>query len=394
MRTPVLLFVWLIAGCTESETPIDPGNDTDPDPEEREGSGEFSVALESVATGLRAPVYVTSLPGDDRLFVVEQDGTIAIIEDDEVLPTHFLDIQDRVSCCGERGLLGLAFHPDYASNGYFYVNYTDEEGGDTRVERYSVTADPNVADPSSGLLILTIEQPQSNHNGGQVEFGPDGMLYIALGDGGGRGDPDDNGQDLTSLLGKMLRIDVDNGSPYAIPADNPFIDDENARPEIWAWGLRNPWRFAIDGPGGRFYIADVGQSQLEEINVVPLDEGGLNFGWNTMEGTSCYEASSCDEEGLTLPVLEYDHGEGCSITGGLVYRGSAIPEMAGHYVYADYCSGWLRSFLMNDDGPTMEREWTEVQQLSTVTSFGRDANGEIYVMSGGAGELFRIVPRE
>jgi hypothetical protein len=278
------------------------------------------------------------------------------------------------------------------------VNYTAEgDGGDTRVERYRVSSDPTRADPSSAFLILEVEQPESNHNGGHVEFGPDGMLYIGLGDGGGSNDQFGNGQNRGTLLGTILRIDVDGGSPYAIPSNNPFVSTTGARPEIWAYGLRNPWRFSIDPADSRIYIGDVGQSALEEIDVAPLSAGGLNYGWNIMEGKSCFRATSCNMDGLTLPVLEYGHNQGCSVTGGLVYRGTAIPGLVGHYVYSDYCGAWLRSFLMEESGPTHEKNWDEVQNLDAVTSFGRDGAGEILVLtvdSEGGGELFRVIPRQ
>jgi len=257
---------------------------------------------------------------------------------------------------------------------------TTDVGGDTRVERDRGGGDPDVADPASALEILSVDQPFANHNGGQIVFGPDGMLYVALGDGGGGGDPERNGQDLSTLLGSLLRIDVDGGVPYAVPPDNPFVGQAGAREEIWAYGLRNPWRFDFDGADGRLYIADVGQNALEEVNAVPGDEGGVNYGWSVMEGRACFRPSNgCDQDGLTLPVVQYGHDQGCSVTGGVAYRGSALPRIQGHYFYSDFCSGWIRSFVLVDGEATEEREW-ETESLGRVVSFGEDAQGEMYLV--------------
>lgn len=345
-----------------------------------ESTGPQALAVTEVARGLDSPVHLTSPSGDARLFVVEQSGRIRIIENGRLSPTPFLDIRDRLASGGERGLLGLAFHPQYASNGYFFVNYTDREG-DTRIERYRVTSGRNVADPRSATLLLTIKQPYSNHNGGLVAFGPDGMLYIGMGDGGSGGDPQGNGQNARSLLGKLLRIDVDHaegGRPYAIPRDNPRGE---LAPEAWALGLRNPWRFSWDSATSLLYIADVGQNQWEEVNVTRASDAGLNYGWNRMEGRHCFRLPVCREAGLTLPAVEYDHSIGCSITGGYVYRGRAIPELVGHYVYSDWCGGWLRSFKYVNGTATERRVWP-MQSLGSVTSFGVGADGELYVMNG------------
>ncbi|HXV87018.1 MAG TPA: PQQ-dependent sugar dehydrogenase [Gemmatimonadales bacterium] len=347
------------------------------------------IALEVVASGLASPVHASAPAGDPRLFVVEQAGRIRVIENGQVRSAPFLDITDRVLDGGERGLLSVAFHPDYAANGLVYVNYTDNQG-DTRVERYTRSADPNRLDTASAMLILTVDQPFANHNGGHQMFGPDGMFYIGLGDGGSGGDPRGNGQNLNALLGKLLRIDVDGGSPYVIPADNPFAGQAGRRGEIWAYGLRNPWRFAFDPVDRLLYIADVGQARWEEVNAMPQDQPAVNYGWNTMEASVCYGAASCNRTGLTLPVLEYDHGEGCSVTGGAVYRGQAIPGLAGHYLYADYCGGWLRSFRYHDGRATDRREW-DVGPLTAVSSFGHDAAGELYVLSR-SGTIYRIIP--
>ncbi len=351
-------------------------------------TGQVRLDTQVVASGLTAPLYLTAPTGDPRLFVVEQLGRIRVIEGGALRPTPFLDISNRVSYGGERGLLSVAFHPDYATNGYFYVDYTDP-AGDTRVERYRVSSDPNVADPASAKLILLVDQPYANHNGGLVVFGPDGKLYVGLGDGGSGGDPQGNGQNRGTLLGKLLRIDVDAGDPYAVPADNPFVGVSGARGEIWAYGLRNPWRFAFDRAGGMLYIADVGQSSQEEVDVVPATHGGLNFGWNIMEGDECYGAASCNRSGLTLPVLAYGHSDGCSITGGYAYRGQQIPSLQGHYFYSDYCTGWLKSFRF-DGAIKDQRAWG--LGLGSVLSFGEDATGELYVLSAN-GKVYRLVSR-
>jgi glucose/arabinose dehydrogenase len=341
-----------------------------------------------VAEGLASPVYLTSPASDPRLFIVEQPGRVRIVASGQLLPTPFLDLTGRVRSGGERGLLSLAFHPDYASNRFLYVNYTDVNGN-TRVERYRTGADPDRADPASARLLLQVTQPFSNHNGGQLQFGPDGMLYVFMGDGGGAGDPLASGQDLSTLLGAVLRLDVDGGDPYAIPADNPFIGQPGARPEIWAFGLRNPWRASFDRSTGTLYIADVGQGRVEEINAAPGTAAGLNYGWNVTEGSSCFLTDPCDTSGLTLPVAEYDHGQGCSVTGGYVYRGSGIPEVAGHYFYSDFCAGFLRSFRLEGGIAVDPRTWAS-QGLGAVTSFGEDSAGELYVLSQD-GRVVRLV---
>jgi glucose/arabinose dehydrogenase len=346
------------------------------------------IRLEPVASGLSSPLYLTAPTADPRLFIVEQPGRIRIVRNGELLSTPFLDITDRVSNGGERGLLSVAFHPNYAANGFLYVDYTDPRG-DTRIERYTVSSDPDRADPASGKLLLTIKQPYANHNGGLVLFGPDRMLYIGMGDGGSGGDPMGNGQNRQSLLGKMLRIDVDGGDPYGIPADNPFVGRTDAKPEIWALGLRNPWRFSFDPTTHLLYIADVGQNRWEEVDVVSDKEGGLNYGWNIMEGPACYRTSNCDQTGLTLPIYSYGHDEGCSITGGYVYRGSAIPVVVGHYFFADYCNGWVRSFKFDGGKVTEPRQWS-VGNVGRILSFGEDAAGELYVLSD-KGTVYHIV---
>jgi len=352
-----------------------------------------SLTLEPIASDLGRPVDITHA-GDSsgRLFIVLQGGQIVIHDDGGVLETPFLDINAKVSCCRERGLLGLAFHPDYATNGLFYVNYTDTSG-DTVIARYAVSSDPNSADAGSEQVLLSVPQPQSNHNGGQLRFGPDGYLYIAMGDGGGAGDPGDRAQDLSTLLGKMLRIDVDGGTPYAIPPDNPpFVGVSDPLPEIWAYGLRNPWRFSFDRLTGDLFIADVGQGDREEIDFQPAGSlGGENYGWRLMEGSECFNPSSgCNGDGsLVLPVIEYDHSGGdCSVTGGYRYGGDQLPPLAGLYLYADFCSGRIWTAEQAGAG------WTSFEALDTAeqfTTFGEDQAGELYVAQltqGGA--VYRI----
>jgi glucose/arabinose dehydrogenase len=362
----------LAAACVSESGPVTP-------PE---------VALVVVGRGLSQPVFLTAPAGDDRLFIVERTGRIRIVQDGAVLPTPFLDIDAKVgSGESEQGLLGLAFHPNYAANGWFYVNYTDN-AGDTRVERYEVSANPDVADAGSAALIIGYDQPYTNHNAGQLLFGPDGMIYIPTGDGGSGGDPQERAQNLNELLGKLLRIDVDGGDPYVIPPDNPYAGG-GGRGEIWAVGLRNPWRVAFDPPANRLYIADVGQNIFEEVNVRPAGAAGLNYGWGIMEAASCYEPSTgCNQSGLVLPAVVYDHDDGCSVTGGYVYRGAAHPSLVGLYFYSDYCSGWLRSFRYSG-GEATDRRTLIASRIGGVTSFGLDAAGELYVLTGG-GIVFRI----
>ncbi|MBD0319587.1 MAG: PQQ-dependent sugar dehydrogenase [Gemmatimonadetes bacterium] len=375
LRASVLLLAAL-AACS--------GDDSSAPPVE-------GIRLQQVAGGLASPVFLTAPAGDERLFVVEQPGRIRIVENGSVAAAPFLDITDRVQSGGERGLLSMAFHPRYAQNGLFFVYYTDR-AGDIRVDRFRVSADRARADPTSARSVITIPHREaSNHNGGLVAFGPDGRLYLGTGDGGGGGDPQRNGQNPLSLLGKILRLDVDGADPYDIPADNPFAGRSSTRNEIWALGVRNPWRFSWDRDTGTLFVADVGQNAWEEVNAVPGTAGGLNFGWNTMEGAHCFPAGSdCATAGKTLPVLEYGRGDGCSITGGYVYRGSALPGLRGHYFYSDYCRGWLRSFRLAGGQAGDRREW-EVGDVGNVTSFGEDGAGELYVVTS-AGRIFRVVP--
>ena len=342
-----------------------------------------------VTSGLSSPVYLTAPTGDTaRLFVVEQSGQIRIVQHGQLLPAAFLDIHTRLVSGGEQGLLSVAFHPNYATNGYFYVNYTDLNGH-TRVERYTVSAaDSNLADTATHKLIIFIPQPYTNHNGGLVMFGADGMLYIGMGDGGAGGDPQNRAQSPDSLLGKLLRIDVDGGDPYAVPAGNPFKNGGGA-PEIWALGLRNPWRFAFDRSASLLYIGDVGQGAWEEVDVQPASQGGLNYGWRLMEGAHCYNPANCSSAGLVLPAVEYDHSSGqCAIIGGFVYRGTRFPALAGQYFYADLCAGWVRSLSYAGGAVTGQTSWNLDLSPGSPLSFGEDARGELYLLT--AGGVYRI----
>jgi glucose/arabinose dehydrogenase len=349
--------------------------------------------LLEVASGLGFPLYLTAPPNDvNRLFIVEKTGGIRIVKDGTLLVTPFLDISSKVSNIGEQGLLGLAFDPNYATSGRFFVHYTDP-AGDTRVSSFLVSANPDIADAGSEQVVLTATQPYSNHNGGQLVFGPDGMLYLGLGDGGSSGDPQGRGQDLSDLLGSILRLDVQAGSPYTVPSDNPFVAQAGARPEIWSYGLRNPWRFSFDRGTGDLYIADVGEAQFEEVDVSPAAGGagkGLNYGWNRMEGNHCFNSGQCDRTGLTLPAHEYSHSQGCSITGGYVYRGSATPALQGLYFFADFCQGWVRSLRYSGGAATELTDWRALQPGGSITSFGEDAAGELYLMVE-SGRVFKFV---
>lgn len=340
-----------------------------------------------VVEGLDQPLYLTNA-GDGRLFIVEKEGAIRLVQDGRLLDEPFLDIRDRVNAdSSERGLLSVAFHPDYAQNGRFFVNYTNL-AGNTAVSAFQVGSSPNQADPGSESILLTIRQPYANHNGGQLQFGPDGYLYIGMGDGGSGGDPQGNGQNPSTMLGALLRLDVDqaaDAAQYGIPADNPFVADAAKLPEIWATGLRNPWRFSFDRATGDLLIADVGQNQWEEVNFLPAGSpGGSNFGWNIMEGTHCYDRNTCNQTGLVLPVIDYRHEQGrCSITGGYVYRGSQFPTLGGVYFFGDYCSGEIWGMTAGEDGRFSAQ--VLYRSPSRIASFGEDAAGELYVVdiSGG-----------
>lgn len=357
-------------------------------------STPLALRLQEVASGLNAPTFLTAPNGDSRLFIVERAGRIRVVENGNLLATPFLDISNLTSTAGERGLLSMAFHPQYASNGYFFLYYTNL-AGDIVIERRQVSAgNPNQADALSGLTIITIAHPTyTNHYGGLVSFGTDGYLYLGTGDGGGGGDPLGNAQNPNVLLGKLLRLDVNASSsaqPYAIPADNPFVGAAGKRPEIWATGLRNPWRYAFDSVAQQLYIADVGQANLEEVNVRAVGQAGNNYGWNIMEGTQCYNSSSCNQSGLVLPLIEYGHDSagGCSITGGYVYRGAALPELAGQYLYSDYCSGWLKSFSVSNGSASAVKDWG-IANVGNILSFGQDGLKELYMLSSN-GKVYRI----
>ncbi|MDC8000359.1 PQQ-dependent sugar dehydrogenase [Aequorivita todarodis] len=346
------------------------------------------VDIELFKSGFSDPLNIQHA-NDDRLFVVEQGGKIKIIQaDGTVNTTPFLDISGQISSGGERGLLGLAFHPDYTNNGYFYVNYT-KPNGDTQISRFSVdSGNPDIADENSELPIIGYSQPFSNHNGGCLAFGPDGYLYIASGDGGSSGDPGNRAQNINLLLGKLLRLDVDNpsgGNNYGIPPDNPFVGNPNAREEIWAYGLRNPWRFSFDFTANELWIADVGQTSREEINRVNAGEAGLNYGWRCYEGTQPYNTQNCPPQSeFTFPLAEYTHANGnCSITGGYVYSGSMYPAISNLYFFGDYCSGMIGTVdilgnLINHG-----------QFSGNWVSFGEDVNKELYIVDKG-GSIYRI----
>ncbi len=382
-----LLFTILLSSCPYNPGPSIPSKGT-------------MMRLEAVAEGLERPLFVTAPPGDeDRLFIVEQGGRILLHKDGAVLATPFLDLSGLLgSGVGERGLLGMAFHPDYARNGIFFVHYTDVNH-DTVVALYCAYAeDPDRGDPATAKILLTIDQPYSNHNGGMLAFGPDGYLYVASGDGGSANDPDNQGQSLNTLLGKVLRIDVDHGEPYAIPADNPFVSEEDARGEIWAYGLRNPWRFSFDRETGDLWIADVGQNALEEINFQAADSaGGENYGWRNREGDQCRPGEAeCTLSGAVDPIHVYSNVGNQSITGGYVYRGAAIPELVGTYFFADYITG--RGYALvreGGGGVTVTDETDSFNQggitLEHVASFGEDGAGELYVVDLGAGAVYQLV---
>jgi glucose/arabinose dehydrogenase len=363
-----------------------------------------TISVEPIKTGLDLPIGITNADdGSGRLFLNLQRGKIVIWNGSALLATPYLDIVAKVSCCGERGLLGVAFHPLYRNNGRFFVSYTDSNGN-TVLSRYNVLAgDANRADPASELVLLTVAQPFSNHNGGQIRFGPDGYLYVSLGDGGAAGDPGNRAQNPEELLGKMLRIDVDRADPgknYAIPASNPYVNTNpfpgrTPRKEIWALGLRNAWSFSFDRQTGDLYIGDVGQGDLEEIDFqAAASRGGENYGWRIMEGLNCFDPpSGCNKSGLTLPILQYDHGLGCSVTGGRVYRGTRYPGLAGTYLYGDFCSGRIWG------GKRNAGVWSSSQLLDTslnIVAWGEDESGELYVIhhgdeSSANGALYRVV---
>ena len=368
-----------LAGCGSDST----GPDDGPLP------AGLTLALQPfVTSGLASPVFLAQPLNDGRIFVVEKAGQIRVVRDGILLPTPFLDIRPKVADDGERGLLSIAFHPQYATNKLFFIFFTYVTG-DIRIEGYTASANPDVADPAF-KPILTIPHPVSNHNGGLLAFGPDGMLYAGIGDGGSGQAA--NAQDFNSLLGSMLRIDVNTAAPYVIPPDNPYVGVSGRRGEIWAKGLRNPWRWSIDAPTEILYIADVGQDIYEEVNAQPYTVRGLNYGWNRMEGLSCFPPgnSTCSRDGLILPLFDYPQPvAGCaSVTGGYVYRGSEIDGLQGHYLYSDYCNRWLRSFRYSNGAAVDTKDWNIVAP-GGVTSFGVDLAGEIYIIADPG--IYRIV---
>jgi glucose/arabinose dehydrogenase len=355
-------------------------------------AGAQQIALKEIVRGLDMPVAITHA-ADTRLFITLQRGRVMIWDGTSLLPAPFLDITPLVRCCGEQGLLSIAFHPHYRDNGFFFVYYVDRNRFVT-IARYQAGSDPNRADPASAKVLLQIDHSaHDNHNGGQLQFGPDGFLYIGTGDGGGGGDPDGNSQKLSALFGKMLRIDIDSGSPYAIPPSNPFVGRSDAMPEIWAYGLRNPWRFSFDRATSDLWIADVGQGAWEEVDLQPPTSiGGENYGWNRMEGKHCYPpGSSCNPSLYTLPIVEYGHNAAdcsASITGGYRYRGARFSRMAGIYFYGDYCNGGIWGVTQQGNS------WTVRSLITTriaASTFGEDLSGEIYVADYATGVIYQIV---
>lgn len=348
----------------------------------------------TVVMGLDNPVFVTAPPGDTtRVFIVEKAGLVRILKNGVMLTQPFLDITDQTSKGDEQGLLGLAFAPDYGTSGRFFVSYTAVGGGNAGHSVLSwflaSTTNPDSA-VKSETVLFEMDQPFANHNGGMITFGPDGYLYVGFGDGGDGGDPLETGQDLSDELGSILRVNVAGGL-FSYPGDNPFAETPGAVGSIWQYGLRNPWRFSFDRQTGDMYIADVGQNQYEEVNVVPAgNPGGQNFGWDDMEGKHCYEENPCGSNTSTRPFIEYSHGGGrCSVTGGYVYRGAAVPAIAGLYFYADYCSGTVWSFRYGSGSISEERSWSQLKANGSITSFGEDGRGELYVTTQ-SGRLLRF----
>ncbi len=366
-----------------------------------QASSPSQIVFSPVVGGLTEPTFATHAgDGSGRLFIVQQTGEILILKGTTLNPSPFLDVSSIITAGGEQGLLGLAFDPNYATNGYFYIVYSNKTGvGDDVLARYHVSANPDVADPSSRQILLTVTEPYTNHNGGMIAFGPDGYLYLGLGDGGSGGDPQGNGQNTSTLLGKILRLDVDStpdvGLQYKIPPTNPFYgsSDPNVKKEIWAYGLRNPWRFSFDKSTGDLYIGDVGQDAQEEIDYQPSSStGGENYGWNWREGNLCY--STCTlPPGYVPPVTVYDHGTndsiGCAVTGGYVYRGAAFPDLVGVYLFGDFCSGRLWGLVRDASS-----QWVQTFITSTsynISSFAEDEQGELYILDYGGGQLIRVI---
>ncbi len=382
-----------VAGCNGGTDSGGGGGGITPPP-----APSNSLRFQPITAVLTSPVFMTAAPGDlARFFVVEQGGLIRILDSLSGAPraNPFLNVQNLISSGGERGLLGMAFDPNYGTNGRFYIFYTNTSGN-LVIARYLVsTSNRDLADASSAVILKTITHPNSNHNGGMLAFGPDGCLYAGTGDGGGSGDPDNNGQNPSTLLGKILRLDPNSNTGAACTNNvaNPFAGGGGAA-EVWSLGLRNPWRFSFDRLTGALYIGDVGQDRREEVDAVlsPNAGRGLNFGWSIMEGFLCFNPpSGCDTSGLTLPILDYGHDNGaCAVTGGYVYRGTQIPSMNGTYFYADFCAGFVRSFQLLNGQLGPQTVWPLLSPGSQITSFGEDARGELYIVTQGGG-LFRIV---
>jgi glucose/arabinose dehydrogenase len=355
-----------------------------------QGTPAPAISFEQIFDGLDSPVgYIDANDGSGRFFIVEQSGRVLISAGGDLLETPFLDINTMVSTSSEQGLLSIALDPGFADNGRVFVSYTDTDG-DSQIVRYTVSeSDANRLDFDSATTILRLDQPYQNHNGGNILFGPDGLLYIGFGDGGSQGDPDNRAQDPGILFAKILRIDVSGDQePYGIPVDNPFVDDASFTPETFAWGFRNPWRFSFDRDTGDLWIGDVGQSTIEEIDLIPAGTSGQNFGWSIMEGNECYDTEGCDDDGLTAPVGQYTHDYGCSVTGGFVYRGSIIPDLVGTYLFADYCTGYLWGLIANGDGSYSATDLLETGY--SPSSFAQDASGELYLLDLSGG-IYRIV---
>ena len=365
----LILLATLTTGCDSSSSSSSASTD--------------GMTLKPVFTGLNQPVYLTSAhDGSNRIFIVEKEGLIKVAKDGAILDTPFLDILSRTSRGAEQGLFTIAFSPNFKTDKRFFINYTDTHG-DTVVSRWEVSAEnPDRADGGSEKMILQVPQPFANHNGGCLQFGPDGMLYIGLGDGGSGGDPKGNGQNLNALLGKMLRIDVSGSAGYTVPSDNPFVGREDIRGEVWAAGLRNPWRYSFDMESGRLFAGDVGQNKFEEIDII---ERGKNYGWNIMEAGHCYQ-EQCSTVGLELPIAEYGRDEGISVTGGYVYRGDAVPELAGKYIFGDFGSGNI--WTLTERSGKWDRQLL-IKKAIAISSFGEDDQKNLYVVDF-AGGIYRF----